>query len=204
MERNHTMSPTTNQIAHQVDLFDLLTLEEPITAPLGFTTDTYSPDDLNKAADRWRAEHGVFGLWGKSHMWHCSNYDFGRNRTVAGKHPTVLMTADTRCDHYGPTRCSCIGDLLYRALCEGCGHATDIHATENAAVEEHLDHCWAGWRNLPTLTRTAQGEWKIPDDYPISWQVPGAPIRTLREPMGTRHVPSASPFGGYDAGTLTP
>lgn len=200
MERNHTMITAT----HQIDLFDLLTLEEPITAPLGFTTDVYSPEELIKSADRWRAEHGNMGLWEKSHMWHCTGYNFGNNRTIVGNHPTAIMTSDTRCDHYGPKHCACVGDLLYRALCEGCGHTTAIHTSENAAVEDHLDHCWPGWRNLPTLTRTGQdGAWKIPNDYPTEWQVPGAPVRTLRQPMGTRHVPGRSPFGGYDAGILT-
>lgn len=29
-------------------------------------------------------------------------------------------------------------------------------------------------------------------------QIPGAPIITERRPYGTRHVPSRSPWGGYD------
>lgn len=209
MERNQTMTTTTRQIpariANQLDIFDLLTLAEPVTAPLGFTVDAYSPEDHHKACERWRIEHGNMGMWGKSHLWHCAGYDFGNNRILAGTHPTVLMSADTRCQHYGPARCSCVGDLLYRMYCEGCGYVTGIHASENAAVEDHLDHCWTGWRDLPTVSRKGQDRpWKLPTDYPTEWQIPGAPVRTLRQPMGTRYVPGRSPFGGYDAGVLAP
>ncbi|TYC96606.1 hypothetical protein FQ377_13865 [Arthrobacter echini] len=188
----------------QGDLFDLLTLAEPITAPLGFTVDAYTPDEHHTACERWRIEHGTFAMSGRSHMWHCAGYDVGCNRILAGDHPTVLMTAGTRCEHYGRPRCSCVGDLLYRIHCEGCGHVTGIHAHENDAVEDHLDHCWTGWRNLPVLTQAKNGTWKIPADYPTTWQIPGAPIRTLRQPLATRHVPSRASFGGYDTGTITP
>ena len=32
------------QINNQLDMFDLLTLAEPITAPLSFTVDPYTPE----------------------------------------------------------------------------------------------------------------------------------------------------------------
>lgn len=36
--------------------------------------------------------------------------------------------------------------------------------------------------------------------YPHGWveEGSGAPIRTVLQPLGTRHVPQGSPWGGYD------
>lgn len=68
-----------------------------------------------------------------------------------------------------------------------------------------------GWRDLPVLPSklsatlstpskqsTARGAAWIEENYPPAWQIPGAPVRTLRQPMGTRHVAGRSPLGGYD------
>lgn len=74
-----------------------------------------------------------------------------------------------------------------------------------------------GWRDLPVMPRSLSERLSTPtkqstravqawieDNYPTEWQVPGAPVRTIRAaPMGTRHVAGRSPLDGYDltAGT---
>ena len=70
----------------------------------------------------------------------------------------------------------------------------------------------AGWRDLPVLptslstylnqpstthTQRALSAW-VEDNYPVEWQFAGAPVRTIRTPIGTRHVAGRSPLGGYD------
>lgn len=46
-----------------------------------------------------------------------------------------------------------------------------------------------------TMSRWAE---QVTAIYPPSWLESGGPIRTCREHDGTRHVPDASGFGGYD------
>ena len=100
-----------------------------------------------------------------------------------------------------------MGDLLYRVYCEGCGNVSAIHDTENAAVEDYLDQCWHGWRDLPIITAKPKDDgghrFKLPEGYPEAFTIDGAPVRTSRTPGATRHVPGRSPFGGYDTGHTT-
>lgn len=42
------------------------------------------------------------------------------------------------------------------------------------------------------ITRWAQ------EHQPVGWQVDGAPIRTARDGLSTRHVEGRSPWKGYD------
>lgn len=191
------------QVAHQIDIFEALEAAEPITAPLSFTVEPYSREEFEKADKRWRHEHGSMGARPQSHMWSSWDYQYGNNRTMHGGHQSYVMSADTRCDHHRE-KCSCVGDLLYRVYCEGCGNVSAIHDNENAAVEDHLDQCWPGWRDLPTVTATAKDSgghrFKLPEGYPEAFMADGAPVRTLRSAGATRHVPGRSPFGGYDTG----
>lgn len=191
------------QIANQIDLFEILEASEPITAPLSFTVEIHARDEFEKANKRWSFERGNLGARPRSHMWSSWGYEYGNNRIMTGAHETFMMSADTRCDHHRQN-CACVGSLLYRIYCEGCGYVTAIHQNENAAVEDHLDNCWAGWRDLPFITATPKDgggyRYSVPKDYPEAWQVDGAPVRTTRVPMATRHVPGRSPFGGYDTG----
>jgi hypothetical protein len=98
--------------------------------------------------------------------------------------------------------------MLYRIYCAGCNAWTGVHEDENAAAEDHLDRCWAGWRALPviesTMKQTGGYNYPMPEDYPTEWQVPGAPIRECRgrTRYGTRHVPGGSPYGGYKTAVL--
>lgn len=105
------------------------------------------------------------------------------------------------------------GDLEYRGACLGCGWVSEtIRDDENGAVEDAMDHCWPGWRDLPIVDKPPDdhGESKAATKqraawikrvgiaYPEGWLESGGPIRTARESMGTRHVPGRTPFGGYD------
>lgn len=72
-------------------------------------------------------------------------------------------------------------------------------------MEAWHDHAMPGWRDLPVrpsgLKAAALEAWL--DAYPSGWKRPGAPIRTVRDPHGTRHVPGRSPWGGYDLAAIS-
>lgn len=169
-------------------------------APLHYTVDYYPPGMLEEAVKHWIFLNGNMGAYQRSHMWHPA---IANNRTEAGEHSADVFTADLRPDigHEGP------GALLYQAICEPCGWH-EIGADENAVVEAWHDHAVPGWRDLPVIPYqvrafsetglTKVGRAWITARYPEDMQVPGAPIITQRLPYGTRHVPSRSPWGGYD------
>lgn len=178
-------------------------------APMHFTTDYYSPGDLDAAFEHWQFLHAHDPVHSGSRLW--SRSIAVPESGQAGGHGAVLYTADLRCEpwkhadkHQG---CMCVGDLIYQAICEPCEwHA--IADRENSAVEMWHDHALPGWRELPVVPSRlrmldkdglskATRKW-IEEHYPRSMQIPGAPIISERRPFGTRHVPGRSPWGGYD------
>lgn len=208
-----------DSIDGQLDLLDLIPAEVPppidFTGLTGFTVTVTDPDELDRIAEAWwKAHHGLpHDQWRSFPGWHES--PTGRSAGKDNPHPTFMYCADLRCKHWltatsvqrGLGPCSCVGNggLIYRAYCSACDWWTPISNDENAAVEAHLDHCWAGWETLPVIGAPPGPDakkFKIPGDYPAEWQVPGAPIKTWRTGYGTRHVPMRSPFGGYDVGVL--
>ena len=174
-------------------------------APLHFTVGYFAPADLEAAFARWQFEHGSFGCVPRSHMWHPA-ISMDRANTDTTGHDLSVLSADLRCEHYGQP-CQCVGDLLYRAICETCRWHLD--GTEAQGVEGWHDHAWPGWRALPVIPAALTkrddhnrpskklAAW-IEEHYPDGWQVPGAPIITERPQHGTRHVPHRSPWGGFD------
>lgn len=106
--------------------------------------------------------------------------------------------------------------LLYRGACRkaGCDWEGPVRDRENPAVEDGMDHAWPGWRHLPPVPKVPDQvgsgtskaamksveAWtaKVIAVYPDGWLEAGGPIRTVREPMGTRHVAGRTPYGGYD------
>lgn len=178
-------------------------------APLHFTTAYHSPDDLDAAFEHWQFLHAHHQTHVNSRMWHRS-ITAPENGRLAG-HGFVLYTTDLRCEPWKHSdnheNCTCVGELMYRAICEPC-EWNGIADHENVAVEMWHDHALPGWRDLPVvpsrlrmmdkdaLAKSAK-KWVI-EKYPKSMQVPGAPIITERRPYGTRHVPGRSPWGGYD------
>jgi hypothetical protein len=66
-------------------------------------------------------------------------------------------------------------------------------------------HTWPGWQQLPVVRRVpeerkARARWiaDVTAAYPPGWLEDGGPIRTARTGAGSRHVPTRTPFGGYD------
>jgi hypothetical protein len=169
--------------------------------------------------DQWVAEHGNFGSVPRSHGWHAHSYD--GTGDPSGRCQPAVMSADLRCDHMGfrDGPCCCVGNLLERGACRGCDWEGEPRLTENAAAEDACDHAWPGWRDLPTVPKppawnggTTQKERGVMDRwvarvnsvYPPGWLEAGGPVRTLREPVGTRHVPGGTMFGGYDMAVPAP
>lgn len=202
--------PAPGQLAFDIDtlIHDAdLQAAPPWTgpAPLCFTTDYYTPDELGTAFRRWQFEAGSFGCIPRSHMWHPA-ITMERANTDTPGHDLTVLTADLRCEHYGE-RCQCVGDLIHRAICETCRWHAD--GTEAHVVAAWHDHAWPGWRHLPVVP-TEVVKWDdrgrpgkklaawIEQNQPTRWQVPGAPIITVRAQHGTRHVPRRSPWGGFD------
>jgi hypothetical protein len=103
--------------------------------------------------------------------------------------------------------------MVFRGACRGCDWEGPVQGGENPAAEDACDHAWPGWRDLPPVSRppsagpgTSAAEregvarWAEIAGLACSpgWLEAGGPIRTLRGPHETRHVPCRTPFGGYD------
>ncbi|WP_454151155.1 DUF6349 family protein [Microbacterium lacticum] len=171
-------------------------------APLHFTTDYYTPPELDAAYERWCFLNNSFDAIRRSHMWH--RFSWGAEEEVGFEtHRIAMFSADL-----GPERGSeGPGGVPHLAVCEPCQWYA-IGSSENEAVEAWRDHAVPGWRELPVIpaqirVRNEKGltglarTW-IEVNYAPQMRVPGAPIITEREPTGTRHVPGRSPWGGYD------
>jgi Family of unknown function (DUF6349) len=191
----------------QLDLFTAIE-EAKLEAPAPTLYGSPARGLAARAAEMtaWRNEYGGFGCLPRSHAWtvHISCPDTATERCQ----PTVL-SADLRCDcdrfddHC--ESCCCIGELRYRGACRGCDWEGDPRAEENRAAEDACDHAWPGWRDLPVVPsvpdeRKSRARWveRVAALYPLAWLEDGGPIRTSRSKYGTRHVPSRTPFGGYD------
>jgi len=182
-------------------------------APLHFTDAYFTPDELLAARDELDRPRD----YGRSrHTWHLG-LTTGWCATAPG-HTLCLLSCDLRCPPNHKDRgevCQCVGDLLEQANCPEC--RWHFIGTEGAAVEAWHDHAWPGWRELPIVPVDVVGriggmnaksavdkkkaakacQW-VEAHYPTDWQVEGAPVLTERAPMGTRHVPGYSPWGGFD------
>lgn len=204
-----------SSLIDQPALFDLDELQResvaatPWTgaAPLGYTTEYFDPAELRAAFDGYVGEYGRFGCRVHSHMW---ADDFTDRPFEFGEHEFVLMTADggRECppghDH---TASPLPGELMYQAICAPC-RWHQISDRSNLVIEAWHDHAMPGWRDLPefplVLSRAETRQQKavasawITQHYPPVWQQPGVPVRTMRVPEGTRHVPGRSPLHGYD------
>jgi hypothetical protein len=163
--------------------------------------------------EEWRAQHGSFGSYPRSHAWH--PYGWGAQTTPADRCQAAILTADLRGSDGIEASCDCTKaeSLLYRGACCCCNWEGPERCRENPAAEDGLDHAWPGWRDLPVVPRMpdsngprdkyARDQWtaSVISLYPDGWLEAGAPIRTLRKgPYGLRHIPGVTPFGGHDVG----
>ncbi|MFD5600787.1 DUF6349 family protein [Leucobacter sp. NPDC058333] len=201
----------TAQLAFDIDalLHDALLAATPAWdgAPLRYHEEHRTSAELDAAFDRYRFEYGNHGCIPDSHMW--SRYMFGPQHGLAiDNHEFVLYAAETSCreaehDHHGE---NLPGDTQFQALCEPCNWRYQSN-DESFVIETWHDHAVPGWRTLPVVPQRLQGipprhrnplrEW-VEEHYPLEAQAPGHPIVTARNPVGTRHVPGRSPWGGYD------
>ena len=192
--------------------WDLLAMVRPPytgRAPLHFTTDWFTSDELGEAWARYLEENGHFGCLIYSHMW--SSAQYSKPGAVPEGHSFIETSTDLRCtiwEHrrYNEQGCSCVGDTVTRIQCDECGFLA-IGRREHALVLWHDAH-WPGWRDLPVLpdfpsgpSQAKQQEGWVEEHYPEEWKVPGAPIITPRQRHSTRSVEGRSPFGGFDIAT---
>lgn len=198
---------------NQLELFDLEDFEREhvaITpwhgAPLTYTTDYYSPTELDAAFERYKAEFGHHGSIPRSHMWYPQ---YATPVLVARVHELHVYTADTRCT-YGDHDHSdnpLPNGFPAQAICPPCRwhHIND----ETAAVFAWHDHAMPGWRDLPVypeeIDRFNNKNWIkktrswAETNYPAPWIFDGAPIISVRtDRRAGRATPRYSPFGGYD------
>jgi hypothetical protein len=205
----------------QLDLFAEIETaarrERAASAPGLFDLDQIGYFQRVARAEQWRAKFGDVRSIREAHAWvPCISQIFNDYKPTDRCLPT-LLTADLRCDHYR-LDCACLGDLLYRGACFGCRWEGPPRDRENRAVEDAHDHAWPGWRDLPIVPsppepgtsakqRATTASWAahVDDVYPADWLKTGGPIRTRRAPLGTRHVPHRTGFGGYDlCGAIEP
>lgn len=176
-------------------------------APLGITTEHHASEDLDAAFDRWVLEHGHHGSVYRSRMWHRSRFSSMPDNLELNGHRLSMFKLEVSCfQHYNG--CSCVTVSASRFVCDNCSISEDA-STEQAVVELMHDHATPWWRELPPVPhharqRDAQGrpspvmiDW-LTSNYPEHARTPGSPIITFRNGVGTRHVPGASPYGGYD------
>ncbi|MHC6175438.1 DUF6349 family protein [Glutamicibacter sp. X7] len=192
----------------QMELLDLL---EPEPTVITGDPGTFAmPGDLEAMAQAKDAHFEKFnvhrGNWRPYRGWTPSS-----GTGQGSEHLAAAFNADLRChaSHKDARRpCHCVGGYYYRVYCFGCNHWTGIYDRENGAWEEHLDHCWPGWRDLPVIEATPNesGGYKyaMPDNYPPDWMVPGAPTRDCRglSKVATRHVPAGNQFGGVKTAVI--
>lgn len=195
----------TQQLGFDIEsLIDEATLEAAGTwqgAPLGYTSEYYTPDELADAFERFVLENGRFDCYGQSHMWRPA---IARNPLTVAGHELHVLHASTHCSHGDRDDLAGCGGA--QANCPTCRWNVIDH-DESHVIEAWHDHAMPGWRDLPTLpgglSLKRQQTW-LEEHYPPEWQIDGAPVLTLRSGIGTRHVDGRSPFGGYDLciGTL--
>lgn len=209
-------------------LFELADFEPKPTyqgrAPLNFTRDYFHPEEL-EAATGWLRNHEGLGFGsavGRIHTW---KYGIATGWVVpegAAEHSLCLMSCSLDCfgiDGHGidythrreyplapeeigrtPMLCACVGGDLTQAVCSVC-EWHQIGTSESELVEAWHDHAFPGWRDLPVAPMGTDDKGKAKwaqATYPAEWQVPAAPILTVRQKFGTRHVPRRSPWGGFD------
>jgi len=213
-----------SQIAFDIDTMihelDLAALPRWEGMPLGgFTASYYSPAEHDAALERRRLEDRPYRTY--RHTWTPALCLDMRGETEDG-HTFIAYTADTRCnckfdyrtvaDFEEAGRCRCVGDLLTKAICAECRWHNI--GTERRAVEAWMDHAFPGWQALPRFPiklRGPMGSRQMTDkreawleaNYPQRFRTALSPILTSREPIGSRHVPGYSPYGGFDMGIIT-
>ena len=193
-------------IEGQLTIFDVLT-EAPAIME-GDPGTFLHPGDFEAMHDQKNAWHDEYNV--HNHNWR--PYRGWTPNSINGKdsaHVAQSFDADLRCQHYWRTPCECVGQLVYRVYCYGCEYWTGIHGNENEAWEEHLDHCWPGWRELPILESKQVGygyQWAFPDNYPTKFKQAGAPLKDCRGvgPLASRHVPAGNTFGGLRLAAFQP
>lgn len=178
-------------------------------APLRFTTDYYTLEELVEAQYEARLAAGDDYCHSWRHMWHPEF--MGVRQQDSNGHLLAMVECDLRCScllmppyGYNTRYCYCPGDLICQSICETC--AWHFIGTWNQAVEAWHDHAWAGWRELPILGLVKSGTDRAKQlaalvkevEYPAEWMRAGAPIITDRENGSTRHVPDYSPWRGFD------
>jgi hypothetical protein len=201
---------TALQAAGQLELFDA----SPPPLCLHYSAARGLPARIAEFA-AWQAEHGSFGSMLRAHAWTPSMG--GAPDSPADRCQAAVMSVDLRRhprdgDRGLKCRCTAADAYLYRGACRCCdweGVPRPGLEAENLAAEDALDHAWPGWRDLPAVVQKPDNpksapRWleRVTAAYPAGWLEAGGPIRTWRQPLGTRHVPGYGPFGGYDAGVL--
>lgn len=129
----------------QPDLFADMERDEALAtewtgAPLTYTADYYTPLEFWEAIERWTLEHGRFGIWPFSHMWHL---DFGGDDLA----PVVILCADARYSGFNWPDCKRHDDhshmpnrLAYQANCDQCRwhEIADSSCAARTAATAHL------------------------------------------------------------------
>jgi hypothetical protein len=184
-------------LAGQLDLLALVE-DAKLSAPAPTLYGSAARGLAARAAEftAWRDAHGSFGSFGR----HITRPD-----TPTGRCQPTVLSADLRCDCDRHEGCCCVGELMYRGACRHCDWEGEPRERENTAAEDACEHAWPGWRDVPVVPRVPEerskrAAWvdRVRELYPAGWLEDGGPIRTARSGYGTRHVPSRTPFDGYD------
>ena len=209
---------TQSHNAEQLDMFAEAALERQLEAervsgvPSLYAQRYSTVAEYSAAMDAWREAWGSFGCRRVSHGWDVSLGEYATGRGLTDHCVPITLAANLGCEHYSQA-CSCVGDLVFRSLCRGCGWHSAVVDDDTTAAILGLDHCFPGWRHDPIVPSPPY------DDGPkrkhrLAWEATvaelhgtdrpdGYPIITYRGSSGTRAVPGRSLWNGYDVAAET-
>lgn len=194
----------------QLDLLALLAeIDPPPIPPKPASIFTFRARTLNEyraREDQWRKEdpENGFGMVFVAHAWTAYPYVV---TSVPGQCDAVVIHANLSCHHIKSRdgQCECVGNRVYRSICEHCGFHSAVYADEDAAVLDGLDHAYPGWRDSPIVPSCRSGadkkktnRWETTVREAYGERRRGWPMITDRETSGARAVQGRSPWKGYD------
>jgi hypothetical protein len=210
----------------QLDLLALLEpTPDEILQDLLAPGELRGPANRERTVAAWRAAHGAYIVPSRRQhpwwLWELCTTAPGGHLTVdelaawptdnPGAHEPTILYVDRRNAHDEAPVDVDEEHLWYRAACLGCDFEGDPTTSENKATEDAHDHTHPWWRDLPLTKRLrydaspkARAAAVAKALAAAEQAVPGCtasgrpiPVRTVREPGGTRHH-SSGLLGGYD------
>ena len=169
--------------------------------------------DYQHAMTQWSQAWPDLACLRDSHGWHVAIGEYASSREPTSACIPITLQTDLRCNRTSHRGCLCVGDLVSRSFCRGCGWHSEVVDDDTDAALLGLDHCFPGWRDDPIVPsapyddgpkRRTRRNWETTVTELHGTDRPqGYPMITRRGPHGWRAVPGRSLWGGYDVAAET-